>query len=202
MIRHLSRIGIPQEEQPTILDKLFGVLRTAFPEGRILVLIAQVTLRLLGSFDDLDTISAVICRSPNFTFGLEYWVPDEVRCETHTVSGVDYHGTTTPIDRLLLESFEALPRIVRFIPATRSSIESLQKVRLDSLEAATIKQNPSCNICRDDFAEGSADQLVTPLPCAHCYHADCFIMWLEVNHLCPLCRYAMPNVEEGQSSSS
>ncbi|KAL6139854.1 hypothetical protein ACLB2K_058155 [Fragaria x ananassa] len=162
MTRSLSSIGVPQEEQPTVLDKIFGVLQTAFPEGCILVMVAQVTVRLLGSFDDLDTIS------PDSVFSLGYWLTDELCYETHAISGVDYHGTAIPIERLSLESFEALPRIVRFTPATRSSIESLQKVRLDSLEEATIRRNMSCSICKDDFAEGCADQLVICLPCSHC----------------------------------
>ncbi|KAK9925294.1 hypothetical protein M0R45_033622 [Rubus argutus] len=83
-------------------------------------------------------------------------------------------------------------------------IESLQNVRLDSLEEATLEWNPSCSMCKDEFADpqGGGDQLVIPLPCAHHYHVDCIIHWLETSHLCPLCRYALPTVEEGEPSNS
>lgn len=37
MVRILSNIGVPQSVHPTILNKLFGVLQVAVPEGRILV---------------------------------------------------------------------------------------------------------------------------------------------------------------------
>ncbi|KAL6136325.1 hypothetical protein ACLB2K_061621 [Fragaria x ananassa] len=44
----------------------------------------------------------------------------------------------------------------------------------------------------DDFADGSADQLVIRLRCANLFHAHCISQWLEVNRVCPLCRYAIP----------
>ncbi|XP_040369574.1 E3 ubiquitin-protein ligase RING1-like [Rosa chinensis] len=130
--------------------------------------------------------------------------------ETFTVREVDYHGTYIPwgqqndvgttitdelsseLDMLTLESFQT--QWVRFVPATRSSVEKLQMVRLDSSEESTLKLNPLCSICRDDFAKGCVDQLVIPLPCAHYYHVDCIIRWQEVGHVCPLCRYALPTV--------
>ncbi|KAK9925273.1 hypothetical protein M0R45_033602 [Rubus argutus] len=56
MARHLSIMGIPQEEQPIILEKLFQAIQVALPLRRILMLIADITARLLGSFDDHDTM--------------------------------------------------------------------------------------------------------------------------------------------------
>ena len=74
-------------------------------------------------------------------------------------------------DTILQESFEALT--LGFTPATRSSIESLPKLRLDSLEQATMEQISTCSICKDEFAEGGVDRLISLLPCAHYFHADC-----------------------------
>lgn len=104
------------------------------------MLIADVTVRLLGSFHDLDASDTLIRNSPHIRFNLSYWVNDELRLETRTMRGVDYHGFTSSIDRLTLtlESFEPTRRRVIGIPASRSSIESLQKVRFDSLEEATL----------------------------------------------------------------
>ena len=150
----LSRLGVPLEEQQTILDKLFRLLQTASPQGRILVFTAEITMRLLGSFYDLDTISALTYETPCVRINITYWVPSEYRTETHRMRFVDYHGTATPIERLFfISSYQRLRRTVRFTPASSSAIESLQKVRLDSLEEATIRKNLLCSICRVEFAE-------------------------------------------------
>ncbi|XP_061988242.1 uncharacterized protein LOC133706710 [Rosa rugosa] len=203
----ISGMGVPRQEQPTILKKISDMFQVAVPWKCVLVLIADVTVQLLGSYGDLGAIDNLIRSSPNVEFRLKYrGFTGTWRWETHTICDVDYHDTTTTdellleIDRLTLESFET--QWVRFVPATRSSVKSLQKVRLDSLDEATIKLNPSCSICKDDFAEGGVDQLVIPLPCAHHYHVDCIIRWLEMGHVCPLCRYALPTVEDGEPSNS
>ncbi|KAM5581779.1 hypothetical protein ABKV19_010821 [Rosa sericea] len=87
------------------------------------------------------------------------------------------------------------PPIARFVPATRSSIVGLLQVRVDS---GLIIQTPSCVICDEDFA----DQLmITRMPCAHHYHTHCIVRWLEINHMCPLCRFPMPTVEAAEPSN-
>ncbi|PRQ32021.1 putative transcription factor C2H2 family [Rosa chinensis] len=50
--------------------------------------------------------------------------------------------------------------------------------------------------------QGGADELITQLPYAHQYHVDCIIKWLQMSHMCPLCRYPMPSVEKGQLPSN
>ncbi|KAL6182600.1 hypothetical protein ACLB2K_044019 [Fragaria x ananassa] len=170
---------------------VLGVLR---PERRIVVFIAELTIRFLGSFHDLDTLLTVM--DP-----ISFTIPSgEVDgCFEIRLSGFDYHGVTDT--GVLQESFEA--HTVKFVPATRSSIESLKIVRLDSLEQVATKQISLCSICKDEFAEGSGDQLITLLPCAHHFHAECISQWLERSHLCPLCRYALPTVEDhGEPSNS
>lgn len=77
-----------------------------------------------------------------------------------------------------------------FIPAAKSSIEQLSH---------TVDRDPptmisSCAICLGDFAAAAT----TRLPCAHHYHLDCIARWLELSHLCPICRYPMPTEQQQQ----
>ncbi|XP_062017955.1 uncharacterized protein LOC133734338 [Rosa rugosa] len=187
-------MGVPQEERPTILEKLFHVVQAAVPGGHIFVLIADVTVRLLGSFNDHGNIAHPLRESPIIKIHV-----NKLCFKTYEIRDIDYHIISTT-DTVASESFETYK--VKFIPATRSSIEGLQRVRPDSLEEATIKQNLSCSICMNEFAQGGVDQLITHLPCSHRYHVDCIIRWLETSHVCPLCRYPLPSVEDGEPSNS
>ncbi|PRQ58696.1 putative transcription factor C2H2 family [Rosa chinensis] len=110
------------------------------------------------------------------------------------LGAAQYHDI---IDRVAIETIlfvDEYRNRVNFIPASRSSIKSLKKTRLDSLEESVIRLIPSCAICLEDFAE-CTDQMVTTLPCKHQYHEGCIVQSLEISHLCPLCRYPMPIVE-------
>lgn len=116
------------------------------------------------------------------------------------------HRVDNSIDMVRMESLVA--NTSNLIPATKSSIKCLEKVRLDSLESeATIRQAP-CAICcesLDYFDAGEDDvdhqQMITHLPCQHHYHADCIVRWLEISHLCPVCRYPLPFLEMGKQSN-
>lgn len=105
----------------------------------------------------------------------------------------DDNGNEEEIDRATLESMETY--LVMTIPASKSTIEELEKVRLDSVGAA--RHAGLCAICMEDFEAGVE---ATRLPCLHFYHGDCVVQWLEINHKCPLCRYPMPHDETSISS--
>lgn len=82
-------------------------------------------------------------------------------------------------------------------PAAKSSIEGLEQVELQH-DDDDLRQ--TCALCLVDFAAQDQDQLVlTRLPCSHLYHLDCIVQCLEINHLCPMCRYPMPTEDQAES---
>ncbi|GMN45175.1 hypothetical protein TIFTF001_014375 [Ficus carica] len=84
----------------------------------------------------------------------------------------------------------------RTVPTTKSSVEALEEVQ--ALESC---DQHCCVICleeynlspnHDDDNKSDDHQKALKLPCSHIFHKDCLVLWFQINHLCPLCRYAMP----------
>ncbi|KAM5548526.1 hypothetical protein ABKV19_000103 [Rosa sericea] len=167
----LSVMGVPEDEQPAIIQKLLKVVEVAVPAVPISVLIVDVTVQISMGF--VAPITVIIGDLLN----------------------VDI------IDSDTWESLETRLHAHKFIPATKLSIEGLEKVKLYSLEAAV--RNTQCAICKDDLdpvgvgEEGidpdPDDQqlMITRLPCSHLFHRNCIVNWLGTSHLCPICRYPM-----------
>ncbi|MBA0806918.1 hypothetical protein Gohar_022758 [Gossypium harknessii] len=88
-------------------------------------------------------------------------------------------------DELINESL--MNAMINFTPASRSSVEGLERVKWDSM----TKREDECAICLDEFVKGEE---VASIPCGHGFHNGCIIKWLETSHLCPLCRYQMPTL--------
>ncbi|CAI9778569.1 unnamed protein product [Fraxinus pennsylvanica] len=84
-------------------------------------------------------------------------------------------------NRILQQSME---ENCKMVPASDSSVESLEKKRLeyDGVE--------SCTICLSEFYQGS--EVVTRMPCSHVFHENCIKKWLKTSHYCPVCRFKMP----------
>ncbi|KAG4201779.1 hypothetical protein ERO13_A05G299450v2 [Gossypium hirsutum] len=76
---------------------------------------------------------------------------------------------------------------INFTPASRSSIEGLEMVKLDPM----TKREDECAICLEEFVKGKE---IASMPCGHGYHDGYIIKWLKISHLCPLCRYQMPTL--------
>ncbi|XP_077992360.1 E3 ubiquitin-protein ligase RNF103-like [Glandiceps talaboti] len=56
----------------------------------------------------------------------------------------------------------------------------------ESIPAGMIVAS-ECAICLDNYEIG---QVLCGLPCGHCYHHKCIVLWLESsNHCCPVCRW-------------
>ncbi|KAL0477994.1 RING finger domain--containing protein [Acrasis kona] len=49
-----------------------------------------------------------------------------------------------------------------------------------------------CSVCMEGYEKG---QNVTTLPCWDRFHTDCINVWLEENHICPICRLDINEVE-------
>ncbi|XVE55331.1 hypothetical protein DITRI_Ditri03aG0150100 [Diplodiscus trichospermus] len=88
---------------------------------------------------------------------------------------------------------------LNFKSASRSSIQSLKRVKLGDEGLLPFKKRgrfqclsseKQCTICLDGLLD--IDD-VASMPCGHVYHGGCIVRWLETSHLCPLCRYQMPN---------
>ncbi|KAB2031625.1 hypothetical protein ES319_D05G317000v1 [Gossypium barbadense] len=88
-------------------------------------------------------------------------------------------------DELIDESL--MNTVINFMPASRSSIEGLERVRWDPM----MKREDECAICLEEFVKGKE---VASMPCGHGYHDGCIAKWLETSHLCPLCRHQMPTL--------
>ncbi|CAK7354908.1 unnamed protein product [Dovyalis caffra] len=91
------------------------------------------------------------------------------------------HNEEDDISRAERESMEVEAKP---IPATKSSIDALERVVFDGSRSAR-----DCTVCMEDIEAGSE---AIRMPCSHVYHSECIVQWLQTSHLCPLCRYHMP----------
>ncbi|KAF7139832.1 hypothetical protein RHSIM_Rhsim06G0230300 [Rhododendron simsii] len=78
--------------------------------------------------------------------------------------------------------------LVKFVPATKSSIEALERVTI--FDNNSCLQVEECRICLETLPIGAK---VICMPCSHIFHGNCIVRWLESSNLCPLCRFAMPH---------
>ncbi|KAL8170354.1 hypothetical protein V2J09_022158 [Rumex salicifolius] len=74
------------------------------------------------------------------------------------------------------------------VPARRSSIEALEKVRVCE-EGGGYSGGRECAVCLEELRVGVE---AARMPCGHLYHWDCIAEWLQRTHFCPFCRFKMP----------
>ncbi|XP_054801403.1 uncharacterized protein LOC129305392 [Prosopis cineraria] len=78
---------------------------------------------------------------------------------------------------------------MRLVPASKSSIEGLEKVNVDEQKEGSAKGRCDCAICFEDF---SIDSEAVRMPCFHLFHRTCITRRLHHRNTCPLCRFQMP----------
>uniref|UniRef100_K4CCC4 RING-type E3 ubiquitin transferase n=1 Tax=Solanum lycopersicum TaxID=4081 RepID=K4CCC4_SOLLC len=76
------------------------------------------------------------------------------------------------------------------VPTSKDAIEGLGKVKVETLNGDK-SFGETCMICLGKLITKDIVEL-TRMPCKHVFYGDCIIQWLEINHVCPLCRFRMP----------
>ncbi|KAG7378964.1 hypothetical protein PHYPSEUDO_009252 [Phytophthora pseudosyringae] len=89
------------------------------------------------------------------------------------------------------------------IPPKRKEIEAKLTRAVMALEDVKVDPNievkaSQCCICLSDSnpsggSDAGADNEMAQLPCAHIFHEDCIIHWLQCGSTCPMCRCAVGN---------
>ncbi|KAM0838850.1 hypothetical protein ACQ4PT_060703 [Festuca glaucescens] len=72
------------------------------------------------------------------------------------------------------------------VPASREAVKELKEI---TWAAAGARLQTECAVCLKDF---EAEDMVSMMPCDHCFHHCCISQWLRVSCVCPLCRHALP----------
>lgn len=78
-------------------------------------------------------------------------------------------------------------------PASKKSVESLEKFKVDQEHLNKMGIENSCAVCKEEFEIGST---CLSMPCSHNFHEDCLIPWLKERNSCPVCRFELPTDDE------
>ncbi|KAL3824563.1 hypothetical protein ACJIZ3_020592 [Penstemon smallii] len=54
-------------------------------------------------------------------------------------------------------------------------------------------EQEECAVCLEQFKAEEGKTATMQLPCAHKFHTNCLVPWLEANGHCPCCRMKIPN---------
>lgn len=73
------------------------------------------------------------------------------------------------------------------LAASSKAVAGLKEVSGDAEEQA------ECAVCLNNFC---TEDRLRAMPCSHVFHHHCIIRWFQINHVCPLCRHALPTEED------
>ena len=79
-------------------------------------------------------------------------------------------------------------------PLSQRDISLIPSVQVSADDVAKSMQ---CSVCMEDFR---VSEPVRRLPCAHLYHTDCIVPWLQMHGTCPICRKAISVADAAAST--
>lgn len=72
-------------------------------------------------------------------------------------------------------------------PASEKEIKLLKREKIDKINLSKYV-NIECSVCRDQY---KLDEEIINMPCAHIFHTDCLMPWLNEHNSCPVCRFEL-----------
>jgi len=114
----------------------------------------------------------------------------------------DYALDQDELDRIITQLMEA-GNVNRPVPAPADLVSHLPRRTVSAkgfFDASPDARAKECAVCKDPLipdptAEGAStpdgDTTLVTLPCAHEFHEDCIIPWLENSGTCPVCRHQL-----------
>jgi hypothetical protein len=81
-------------------------------------------------------------------------------------------------------------------PASKQALDELVQVPVSEQDVAA---KTTCSVCMEEF---KLSDMATKLPCTHMFHKDCLMPWLQSNHTCPVCRFALKTEDSAPPSAS
>lgn len=85
-----------------------------------------------------------------------------------------------------LMSLTELDHPNQFSGASVAEINRLPLIMHNRPKQSENKSNSTCEICLEDKSEVGPVRI---LPCFHQFHAQCVDAWLQINAVCPLCKF-------------
>ncbi|WCJ41533.1 RING/U-box superfamily protein [Euphorbia peplus] len=140
-------------------------------------------LSCLGFDSEFEQIfvSEVIQRAKRFTV-----VQEEIR---HFNLNVRVERCYYPDEVYMLEMqsmAEYEERNYGMVPADPSSLIGMMKsVKLE--DKCEEEEGEICSVCLEEVVD-----IASAMPCAHVFHENCILKWLQTSHVCPVCRFPMP----------
>lgn len=99
-----------------------------------------------------------------------------------------YEQDQRPSDTLEKEQSDSSDSTVHVVlPSKSNSMDIVQNLSYPTTEniGDIVNKYTDCCICLERFSIGDRLRIV---PCRHCFHSCCIMLWLNRCNLCPLCK--------------